>query len=193
MFDIFKETYYYLDLLIGFLSPLLFYFLYKTGRIEKFLWHFFWIGVLVGTTWEIPIFVLSGESTSVPIVTWTRPLIAHYLVFMISHCLWDGLIFVIGIWLVYRICRKPFFQHFRWSEMLVFLIWGQASELLVELSSTLNDGWAFIQYWWNPVIFQFNGHNITWLMQIVWAAASIGYYVLLIKLKPKYRRDSVKA
>ena len=70
--------------------------------------------------------------------------------------------------------------------MLVLLIWGQASELLVEFSSTLNDGWAFIQYWWNPAIFQFNGHNITWLMQVIWAAASIGYYVLLIKLKPKY-------
>ena len=186
MLEIFKEAYYYLDLLVGFSSPLLFYFLYETGRIEKFIWHFFWIGVLIGTTWEIPIFVLSGESASVPIVIWTRPLIAHYTVFMISHSLWDGLIFVIGIWLVYRICRKPIFQHFRWSEMLVFLIWGQASELLVELSSTLNDGWAFIQYWWNPVIFQFNGHNITWFMQIVWAAASIGYYVLLIKLKPKY-------
>ncbi|MBC2716067.1 MAG: hypothetical protein HF978_12235 [Desulfobacteraceae bacterium] len=186
MLEIFKEAYYYLDLLIGFSSPFLFCFLYKTGRIEKFVWHFFWIGVLVGLTWEIPIFVLSGESTSVPIVTWTRPLIAHYLVFMISHSLWDGLIFVTGVWLVYRICRKPFFQHFRWSEMLVLLIWGQASELLVELSSTLNDGWAFIQYWWNPVIFQFNGHNITWLMQIVWAAASVGYYVLLLKLKPKY-------
>jgi len=186
MLEIFKEAYYYLDLLIGFSSPFLFYFLYKSGRIEKFVWHFFWIGVLVGTTWEIPIFVLSGESTSIPIITWTRPLIAHYLVFMVSHSLWDGLIFVIGFWLVYRICRKPFFQHFRWSEILVFLIWGQASELLVELSSTLNDGWAFIHYWWNPVIFQFNGHNITWLMQIVWASASIGYYILLIKLKPKY-------
>jgi hypothetical protein len=190
MLEIFKEAYYYLDLLIGFSSPFLFYFLYKTGRIEKFVWHFFWIGVIVGLTWEIPIFVLSGESTPLPLVTWTRPLIAHYLVFMISHSLWDGLIFVIGVWLVYRICSKPFFQNFRWSEMLVLLIWGQASELLVELSSTLNDGWAFIEYWWNPAIFQFNGHNITWLMQVIWAAASIGYYVLLIKLKPR-RIDGV--
>jgi len=186
MLDIFKETYYYLDLLIGFSSPLLFYFLYKTERIEKFIWHFFWIGVLVGLTWEIPIFVLSGESTSLPLVIWTRPLIAHYLVFMISHSLWDGLLFVIGIWLIYGICRKPFFQGFRWSELLVLLIWGQISELLVEISSTLNDGWSFVEYWWNPVLFQCNGHNITWLMQIVWAAAAIGYYILLIALRPKY-------
>ncbi|MFC1848977.1 hypothetical protein ACFL27_02100 [candidate division CSSED10-310 bacterium] len=185
MLEIFKEAYYYLDLLIGFCAPFLIYFLYKTGRIEKFVWHCFWLGVLVGLTWEIPIFVLSGESTSIPIVTWIRPLITHYLVFMIAHSLWDGLLFVIGIWLVYRICRQPFFQKFRWSEVLVFLIWGQVSELLVELSSTLNDGWVFLEYWWNPVIFHCNGHNITWLMQIIWGAASIGYYLLLIKLKSK--------
>ena len=186
VFEIFKEAYYYIDLLIGFSSPFLFYLLFKTGRIDKFIWHFFWIGVMVGLTWEIPIFIISGESTSVPIVTWTRPLIAHYLVFMISHSLWDGLLFVIGMWLVYGICRKPVFQEFRWSELTVLLIWGQVSELLVELSSTLNDGWVFVEYWWNPVIFKFNEHNITWLMQAIWAAASIGYYLLLIRLKPKY-------
>jgi len=187
MLEIFKEAYYYLDLLIGFSSPFIFYFLYKTGRIEKYVWHFFWIGVIVGLTWEIPIFVLSGESTPVPVIIWIRPLIAHYLVFMISHSLWDGLILLTGIWFVYRICERPFFQHFRWSELLVFLIWGQASAFLVEFSSTLNDAWTYIEYWWNPVIFQFNGHNISWLIQIVSVVASIGYYLLLIELKPKYK------
>lgn len=186
MFELFKEAYYYLDLLVGFSSPFLFYVLFKTGRIEKFTWHFFWVGVLVGLTWEIPIFVLSGESTSLPLVTWFRPLIAHYGVFMISHTLWDGLLFVIGIWLVYGICHKPVFQRFRWCEMMVLLIWGQASELLVEISSTFNDGWAFVEYSWNPVIFQVNGHNITWLMQWIWAVASIAYYVLILKFKPRY-------
>jgi hypothetical protein len=105
---------------------------------------------------------------------------------MVSHSLWDGLLFVIGMWLVYGICPKPVFQQFRWSELAVLLIWGQISELLVELSSTLNDGWVFIEYWWNPVLFQFNEHNITWLMQAIWAAASIGYYLLVVRLKPKY-------
>ena len=184
--EVFKEAYYYLDLLIGFSSPVLFYFLFKTGRIDRFIWHCFWMGVLVGLTWEIPIFVLSGESTSIPLVRWIRPLIAHYSVFMISHALWDGLLFVIGVWLIYAVCRKPVLERFRWSEMAVLLIWGQVSELLVELSSTMNDGWEFIEYGWNPVIFQFNGHNINWLMQVIWIAASIGYYLLLLKIRPRY-------
>ncbi len=186
MLETFKEAYYYLDLLVGFSAPIVFYALYRTGRIDKFLWHFFWIGCAIGLVWELPIFVLSGESTSLPLVTWTRPLVAHYLVFMTSHTLWDGLIFVIGIWLVYAICRGPYFQRFRWSELLVLFFWGQVSELLVELSSTLNDGWAFVEYWWNPVMFRFNGHNIAWLMQSIWAVAPIVFYFLLIRLRPKY-------
>jgi hypothetical protein len=186
MREAFREAYYSLDLLVGFSAPFLFGGLYKTGRIEKFQWHAFWIGVLVGSTWEIPIFVLSGESTSLPLVTWIRPLSAHYAIFMVSHSLWDGLLFVIGVWLIYGICRKPVLQRFRWPEMIVLLIWGQISELLVELSSTGNDGWVFVDYAWNPAIFQFNGHPITCLMQVLWAAASIGYYLLLIRLKPTY-------
>jgi len=182
----FREAYYYLDLMVGYSSPVLFYFLFKTGRIDRFTWHFFWIGVLVGLTWEIPIFVLSGESTSIPLVVWIRPLIVHYSVFMISHTLWDGLLFVIGIWLVRGICRKPVFERFRWPELIVLIVWGQVSELAVELSSTFNDGWEFVEYSWNPVIFHFNGHNIAWLMQEIWLVASIVFYLILVKLKPGY-------
>lgn len=186
MLEIFKDAYYYLDLLVGFLSPVIFYFLYRKGWIDRFVWHFFWFGVVVGLTWEIPIFVLSAESTSLPIITWVRPLPTPYLVFLVCHALWDGLIFVIGIWLVYGSCREPWFMRFRWPEFLVFLVWGQVSELLVELSSTLNDGWVYLPHWWNPSIFQVNGHPVTWLLQIVWAVASIGYYGLLVKLRPRY-------
>ncbi len=184
--ETFREMYYFLDLLVGYSAPILFCWLFRTGRIEKFTWHCFWLGALVGLTWEIPIFVLSGESTSVPLVAWARPLPAHYLVFMISHTLWDGLLFVIGVWLVNGICRKPVFQSFRWQELAVLLVWGQVSELLVEVSSTLNDGWAFVVYGWNPLIFLCNGHNIAWLMQWIWAAAAVVYYLLLLRLRPGY-------
>ena len=69
------------------------------------------------------------------------------------------------------------------------LVAGHArrDELAVELSATANDGWAFVEYWWNPLIFQCNGHNITWLMQAIWAVAAVVYYVLLVRLQPRYR------
>jgi len=77
-------------------------------------------------------------------------------------------------------------RRFSWKELAVLVAWGQVSELIVELSSTLNDGWVFYEYWWNPVIFHFNGHNIAVLMQVVWFAAAVIYYFLLLKLGQKY-------
>jgi hypothetical protein len=186
LLDLFRASYYYLDLLVGFSAPFVFWFLYRNKRIDRFLWHFFWIGVAVGLTWEIPIFVLSGESTSLPLVTWERPLLTHYSIFMISHSLWDGMLFVIGVWLIYGLCPAPHLQRFRGSELMVLVLWGQVSELLVELSSTFNDGWAFVPYGWNPVLFHCNDHPITWLMQVIWLVASIVYYALLIGLRPRY-------
>jgi len=184
--ELFRQAYYPLDLLVGFASPVAAYVLYRTGRISRFVWHAFWLGVLVGLTWEVPIFVLSGEATPLPIVVWVRPLVAHYLVFMVSHSLWDGLLFVIGIGLVHGLCREPVFRRFRWQECAVLLVWGQVSELLVEVSSTLNDGWAFVAYPWNPALFHVNGHGIRWLMQGIWALAAVAYYVVLIRLRPRY-------
>lgn len=185
--ELFAESYYSLDLLVGFSSPLIFLLLYRLRKIERHTWHFYWIGALIGLAWEVPIFVLSGEATGIPIVVWHRPLLVHYSVFMVSHTLWDGLLFVIGIWLVRLTCRAPCFQSFRWPELLVLVLWGQASELLVEISSTANDGWAFVEYWWNPVIFECNGHNIAWLMQVIWLLASVLFYIVLLKLAPRYR------
>jgi hypothetical protein len=185
--DLFRESYYCLDLLVGYGSPILFYLLYRTGRIDRFLWHFYWIGVAVGLLWEIPIFVLSGEATSLPLVTWTRPIPAHYAVFMISHSLWDGLLFAAGVQLVQKACRAPHFARFSFPEFAVLFLWGQATELLVELSATWNDAWSFVENSWNPVLFLNNGHNIALLMQLIWGAAVVLYYYLLLALRPKYR------
>ena len=94
---------------------------------------------------------------------------------------------MIGVWWIYGLCPKPVLERFSWIEMVVLIAWGQVSELLVEVSSTLNDGWEFVEYGWNPVIFHCNGHNITWLMQVIWAVASVVYYLLLLKIKPRYK------
>lgn len=184
----FEASYYYLDLLVGYVSPVIFFFLYRAKKIDELSWRSYWIGALIGLAWEAPIFVLSGEPTGVPVIVWHRPLVTHYLVFMVSHTLWDGLLFVIGIWLVRLFCRAPCFRGFRWQELAVLVTWGQVSELLVEVSSTANDGWSFVEYWWNPVMFECNGHPINWLMQVIWLAAPILFYLILIRLERRYRQ-----
>ncbi|HOC91139.1 MAG TPA: hypothetical protein PKH33_02090 [bacterium] len=183
MMELFKEYYYYLDLLAGYLSPVVLFLMLRSGRIDSFMWRVFWLGAFLGTLWEAPIFILSGEATALPIIIWHNPLPAHYVVFLICHSLWDGLLFVIGARLVMVLCRGPHFQSFRFRELAVLLLWGQASALLVELSSTMNDGWSYIEYPWNPVLFLFNGHNITTLIQFVWAAAPILFYLTAIRIK----------
>jgi len=200
MTDAFRNAYYHLDLLVGFSAPVFFFLLYKTGRIDRLLWRFFWVGAALGAAWEIPIFYLSAESTTLPIIVWNRPLPLHYSAFMLSHTLWDGLLFALGILLIRGLFRGTRLDSFRWPELLVLIAWGQVSELLVELSSTLNDGWSYIEYPWNPVIFHFNGYNITWLLQAVWLAASIVYYFLLVNRPGRFifsllthrpRRDNI--
>lgn len=134
-------------------------------------------------------FVLSAEDTGVPVLEWVRPPPVHYLVLMVSHTLWDGGLFLIGVWLVQRLCRAPAFQKFSWREQAVLLIYGQVSELLVELSSTMNDGWVFITgYWWNPTIFWFNGHPITLMPQLVWLAAPVVFYLAALTLNASSNR-----
>ena len=63
------------------------------------------------------------------------------------------------------------------------------SELIVELISTTSSGWEYNVYCWNPLLFVFNGHNITLMPQLIWLAATVVYYYIIIKLKPKFSNN----
>lgn len=65
------------------------------------------------------------------------------------------------------------------------IIYGQISELIVELTSTLSEAWEYIEYWWNPRLFIFNGYNITLLPQLIWLTAPIIFYIIAVKLKQR--------
>jgi hypothetical protein len=181
MIELFKAGFYYVDLMIGFSLPVFFYFLYRSGKTDKLIWHLFWIGAFIGLAWEVPIFILSGQTTSIPIISWIRPLPFHYAVFMIAHTLWDGGIFLIGVWLVRVLCPPPLFKQYNTRELLVLVIYGQASSLMVEISSVINEGWVYeTGYCWNPVLFEVAGRPITLLPQLIWLAAPVVYYLILV-------------
>ena len=176
----FLSAYYWLDLLVGFGSPILLFALYRRGTIGRKYWRLFWIGALIGAVWEIPFFVMSAH-TSVPIVTWIRDFPLHYSVYMVSHTLWDGALFMAGVWLVASICRAPILVRFRWKELAVLMVWGQVSALLVELSAVTNDAWAFVDsYWWNPPLLQIGSHSVTMAMQALWLVAVPIFYFISI-------------
>lgn len=186
--------YYTLDLLIGFGAPMVLCALRRNGKISGLTWRLFWVGSLIGLSWECPIFLLSAESTALPIIRWVTPLPVHYSVFLIAHTFWDGGLFLAGVWIADRVCDPGWRTRFNPCAMAVMLVWGQLSELAVEISSVLNGGWAYVTgYAWNPVLFRVRGHAITLLPQLIWLAAPALYYVCLIRLVRRNGADVLQS
>jgi len=182
MSDILRNNFYWFDLIIGYSAPFIVYILYYTKKVEKPIWHLFWMGAAIGLIWEVPIFVLSAEPAYFPIITYIRPQPINYLFFMVAHTLWDGGLFLIGLWFVYLLCKSPLFKKFQIQELFILLFYGQISALSVELISIMYDGWAYAtDYWWNPILFQFKDHYITILIQLIWLIATILYYFIVLK------------
>ena len=184
--SIFQDYFYYLDLLVGFTAPILVYILYRTNKIDKLSWYVFWLGAVVGLTWEIPMFVGSYETTFFVTLRTIRPYPFHYVVFMICHTLWDGMLFLIGYKLVLLLSKSPRFDEFNIKELMILIIYGQIQEFMVEIGAVSNSAWVFFVYWWNPALFYVNGYPITLYPQLSWLFGSMLFYYLLLKLKPRF-------
>jgi hypothetical protein len=182
-----SELFYILDLIIGYTAPIFVFFLYRIKKINKLSWYVFWVGAAIGLTWEIPMFVGSYSTTFLVTLETISPYPFHYSVFMISHTLWDGGLFLIGYWLVLLICRAPQFERFNAKELLILIVYGQIQELLVETGAVANSAWVFIEYWWNPALFYVNGYPITLYPQLVWLCGPILFYYVILKLKLKLK------
>ena len=182
MIDFLTSNFYWIDFTIAVFIFVIVVLLYKFKKIDKYFWYLYWLGVLIGLTWELPMSI-ANEIGIYPPAHFIVPLPTHFSVIVITHSLWDGGLFLFGVWLVLIVCKKSQFEKFSYRELIVMLIWGQLSELSVELISTFSNAWEFIKYWWNPVLFVFNGHNITLLPQLIWLFAPIVFYIIAIKIK----------
>ncbi len=189
----FQDMFYFLDLLVGFTAPILAYILYRTKKIDKFSWYVFWIGAAVGITWEIPMFVGSYETNFFVTLEPIRPYPFHYIVFLISHTLWDGMLFLIGYRLVLLLSKSPKFEEFNLKELMILIIYGQIQEILVEVGAVSNSAWTFIVYWWNPALFYVNEYPITLYPQLTWLFGSLLFYFILLKLRPKLTENRNKS
>ena len=139
---------------------------------------------MLGFTWEFGCNVQMLISDT-PVARFLKPLPVHWMVIVAFHSIWDGSLFLIGVWLVKKICVAPQLDRFKISELLILLIWGQVQELIVELTSTYSDGWEWVPYSWNPTLFMFNGHHITLFPQLIWFVAIIVFYFFAIVLGRK--------
>lgn len=178
-----EDIYYWADLAVGFGVPVLLWLLFRLGLVDRLaLWQFT-LGVLVGLTWEVPIFCGSFATTHYATIAFARAPPVHWTVLMVSHTLWDGSLFLLGCWLVQLFFGRHAFKKLHLGQLMLFVIYGQAQALAVELSSTGNSAWFFVDLWWNPPLFQFNGHDITVLPHLFWIWGSLCYYFLWLRLK----------
>ena len=190
LLELFRANFFLIDFIIGGTTPIAVYFLYRTGRIDKFIWILFWLGFALGLTWEIPMSALTTFSETNPVHFFIREIPVHFTVWIVMHSFWDGGLFLLGVLLVYKICGGPVFERFRISELAVLVLWGQVSELWVETTSILGEAWVYIPRPWNPVIFKFMGHDVTLMVQIIWLVATIVFYFAALFLRSKYPAPS---
>ena len=168
-------------LLFGFI-----YFRKKKLLSDKYLTLFI-IGCIIGSTWEFTFLYLGDEFVhSVKIWPyglggWPRKL---------SHSIWDGGIFMVGVYLCKKYLPGPNFQSFNKNELLIMLGWGIFQELLVEY---LFNGrvWIFVPLPWNPVIIPTLpgsaslSPGYTLIPQAIWVIAPVIFYLLCLRVFQK--------
>ena len=161
--------------IIGNSAPFFFIIFYKAQKISSELFTLYFIGVLVGLTWEIP-FALAGKSFHLILIDWPIDL---PLVRNITYSFIDGLIFIVGILLAKVFLKnKNFLYEFDAKALSIMIIWGSVSEFLVDLNGN-GKLWLFIDNWYNPVFITINGNGLTIIPQLIWFIAPIVYLSLI--------------
>ena len=82
---------------------------YRNKKISNTYYIMFWIGCLIGSTWEFtflylgPEFVHSVKEWPYGLGGWPRK---------VSHSIWDGGLFMVGVYLCEKYINEPLFQKF---------------------------------------------------------------------------------
>lgn len=171
-------TFYYIaDVIVALSLPIFFYVGYRKGVFSAAVWKLYWLGCIIGLTWEIPIYLSGPEFQSEPFIRLVTEFPGHPILHPLLHTLWDGGLFLAGYWLTLQLCKAPILQRFSWRELGVMMVWGQLSELAVEVSATSVGAWTFADKAYNPVLFDIGHGSITLIPQLIWLAAPVVFYL----------------
>ena len=95
----------------------LYVYIYNKNSIYPKLFTY---GFLLGCVWEFGFDLMGDEFVSI--------LVPKMLIIPgirgISHSLWDGMLFSIGVWLCEDILEGPYFVKFSFKEIMIMFIWG---------------------------------------------------------------------
>ncbi|MBN2228290.1 MAG: hypothetical protein JW779_01780 [Candidatus Thorarchaeota archaeon] len=167
---------------------------YSKGKIPKSYFCMFWIGCLIGATWEFTFYFL-GDSFAHATVEWPWGLSGWPK--KLSHSIWDGGIFMVGVWFCLKLLGpESRFIKWNWREFSIMWSWGIGSELLVEY---LFNGrvWIYEPLPWNPVIIpplpgSATTVGYTLIPQAVWVIAPIVFYLIFLRLDRRLRMKQIE-
>ncbi|TFF92641.1 hypothetical protein EU546_07345 [Candidatus Thorarchaeota archaeon] len=176
------------DYAVSVILILLFVYLYRSKRIDKVLFYAFWAGCLIGSVWEFT-FMLWGPGFAYSVNPWPFGLSGWPK--KLSHSIWDGGIFMVGVWLCQKLIdRRPLFTSFNWRELGIMEIWGVFQGFLVEYLF-VGRVWFYVPLPWNPVIIPplpggASAVGYTLIPQLVWIIAPVVFYFSLLWLKKRF-------
>lgn len=153
------------------------------GRLGDDTWILYWSGVAIGMVWELAFYLSGPRYSSDPAYQLFAPFPIHPHLQPVLHSVWDGALFMIGLWLVRKVCRPPHLLRFRIQELFVMLLWGQAQELAVELLATSSGAWSFTPRSYNPVLFEHGIGQITLIPQLIWLVAPCVFYGAALRVR----------
>ncbi|MCI4671318.1 MAG: hypothetical protein MRZ79_24470 [Bacteroidia bacterium] len=162
---------------------------YFSGKLSKRLYQLFWIGVWLGLSWELPLFLIGPEFSSVPPYRLLAPFPIHPQLQWICHSFWDGGLFMLGLYIIRISYGGSDFQEFKWKELVTMISWGVSSAVFLEMLGSMGI-WEYIPSWWNPEMFKFRGKSITALAPITWFVASCIFYLITLGLHSSKNRNS---
>lgn len=179
--EVLREHFHVIDVAIALMIPFCVWMLHRRGKIDRFAVRLFGLGCALGAIWELALHFHGPAYTDRPVFLqlseWPLPAILQPLL----HAVWDGGIFLLGVWWVHLGCAHPCFVRFRPCELGVLLMWGVGSALAVEVSASAG-GWVYVPSDWNPVLFLHAGRPITLLPIAIWTVAPIVFYALALRL-----------
>ncbi|TFG12821.1 hypothetical protein EU537_08335 [Candidatus Thorarchaeota archaeon] len=176
------------DFAVSVFLVLLFVYLYKSSRIGKTLFYAFLVGCLIGATWEFTFMVL-GPDFAYSVNPWPWGLSGWPK--KLSHSIWDGGIFMVGVWLCRKLLsNRPLFTQFDFRELSTMEIWGFFQGFLVEYLF-VGRVWFYVPLPWNPVIIPplpggASEVGYTLIPQLIWTIAPIVFYFSLLWLRNRF-------
>jgi hypothetical protein len=180
------KAFFFIDIVIAVAVLGFFAYMHFGRRFSPVVWYMFWIGVLIGATWEIGFYFLGPRFSPQPIYVFSTEPPFPSIVLHVAHCFWDGGLFMVGVAFVIRLLKPPHLMRFRWPELGMMLGWGVLQEIAVELLSIGGGMWLYQSRWFNPSLFEIGDSPFTLLPILIWVVAPVFFYLLVLPVNRRW-------